>query len=268
MLLPPCPLLHAVLSARHDVLRATVLRELCRTLHHLLRRSVRGELCGPVHNSVRRDVHHLRHARLLQLMLSIRSSRPSTGGLFNRLFRAPPSTCHRSVALDLLTVFALLILADELFGEAGSERECVSRGATPPRPTQDRPFSSGRRRGEGRLSESQAHRCSRRGHLADFAPCAPGSGTCAGAFASTPRCRAGNSPCRHEENLDRTVSVVERRFVHLDYPSIATHHPAALAAPRAVGVIEPRQWLQSRTWTLTVDLIALATPDSARPRSR
>lgn len=48
-------------------------------------------------------------------------------------------------------------------------------------------------------------------------------------------------------------------FVYLNFPAIAGHQLAALAAAFVVGMSEPHRWLQSRTFTLATDTLALAT---------
>ena len=48
-------------------------------------------------------------------------------------------------------------------------------------------------------------------------------------------------------------------FVYLNFPSIAGHQAAVLAAAMVIGMVEPRRWLQARAFTLAPDLIMLAT---------
>jgi hypothetical protein len=46
-------------------------------------------------------------------------------------------------------------------------------------------------------------------------------------------------------------------FIYLTYPVIAGQHVAVLAASLAVGLLEPRRWLQARTYSLAVALFLL-----------
>lgn len=48
-------------------------------------------------------------------------------------------------------------------------------------------------------------------------------------------------------------------FVCLNYPALAGHHLAVLAAATLAGLIDPGRWLQARAYTLAADLMALAT---------
>lgn len=48
-------------------------------------------------------------------------------------------------------------------------------------------------------------------------------------------------------------------FVYLNFPSIAGHQAAVLAAAMVIGMVEPRRWLQARALTLVPDLVMLAT---------
>lgn len=48
-------------------------------------------------------------------------------------------------------------------------------------------------------------------------------------------------------------------FVYLNFPNIAAHQAAVLAAAFVVGMIEPRLWLQARTYTLATSLLMLFT---------
>ena len=46
-------------------------------------------------------------------------------------------------------------------------------------------------------------------------------------------------------------------FVDLNYPIVAEQQVAVLAASLAAGLLEPRRWLQARSYTLAVDLILM-----------
>jgi hypothetical protein len=48
-------------------------------------------------------------------------------------------------------------------------------------------------------------------------------------------------------------------FVYLNFPAVAAHQIAVLASAWAVGLIDPRRWLQARTYTLATSLLLLAT---------
>lgn len=48
-------------------------------------------------------------------------------------------------------------------------------------------------------------------------------------------------------------------FVYLNYPALAGHHAAVLAAGLIVAMIEPRRWGQTRASTLGVSLLCTAT---------
>jgi Family of unknown function (DUF5692) len=48
-------------------------------------------------------------------------------------------------------------------------------------------------------------------------------------------------------------------FVYLNYPSLAGHHTAVLAAGWIVAMIEPRRWGQTRAATLGISLLFTAT---------
>lgn len=48
-------------------------------------------------------------------------------------------------------------------------------------------------------------------------------------------------------------------FVYLNFPEIAGHQLAVLAAPLVVGMRRPALWLQARGFTLGVDLLLMAT---------
>ncbi len=48
-------------------------------------------------------------------------------------------------------------------------------------------------------------------------------------------------------------------FVYLNYPAIAGHQLAVLAAAFLVGMAEPSRWLQSRVFTLATDVLVLPT---------
>ena len=48
-------------------------------------------------------------------------------------------------------------------------------------------------------------------------------------------------------------------FVYLNFPVVAGHHIAVLAAAFVVGMSDPRRWLMARTYTLAFDMILLAT---------
>jgi hypothetical protein len=52
-------------------------------------------------------------------------------------------------------------------------------------------------------------------------------------------------------------------FVYLNFPAIAGHELAVLASALAIGLYDPSRWLQSRTFTLATDTLALATFPSA-----
>jgi hypothetical protein len=51
-------------------------------------------------------------------------------------------------------------------------------------------------------------------------------------------------------------------FVLLNYPELAGHHAAVLAAGLIVGVVDPARWTQTRGATLGVNLMAMATCDA------
>lgn len=48
-------------------------------------------------------------------------------------------------------------------------------------------------------------------------------------------------------------------FVCLNYPALAGHHIAVLASALIVAVIDPHRWLQTRTCTLGLNLLAMAS---------
>jgi hypothetical protein len=48
-------------------------------------------------------------------------------------------------------------------------------------------------------------------------------------------------------------------FVYLNYPALAGHHVAVLAAALIVALLNPRRWLQTRAATLGVNLLCSAT---------
>lgn len=48
-------------------------------------------------------------------------------------------------------------------------------------------------------------------------------------------------------------------FVYLNFPAIAGHQLAVLSVSLMIGMIEPRQWLQTRAYTLAIDLLVLFT---------
>jgi hypothetical protein len=48
-------------------------------------------------------------------------------------------------------------------------------------------------------------------------------------------------------------------FVYLNFPAIAEHQPAVLAASLAVGLVDPARWGQARVYCLAVYLILAAT---------
>lgn len=48
-------------------------------------------------------------------------------------------------------------------------------------------------------------------------------------------------------------------FVYLNFPAITGHQLAVLSAALIVGLIEPRLWLQARTFSLAFDLLLLPT---------
>jgi hypothetical protein len=56
-----------------------------------------------------------------------------------------------------------------------------------------------------------------------------------------------------------TFSLWNWAFLFLNFPVIAGHHVAVLGAVLAIGLIDPRRWLQARMFVLAVDLVALAT---------
>src|SRR5262249_36599165 len=51
-------------------------------------------------------------------------------------------------------------------------------------------------------------------------------------------------------------------FVYSNFPAIAGHQLAVLAAALAVGLVEPQRWLQARAYTLAADLILAFTAPS------
>lgn len=54
-------------------------------------------------------------------------------------------------------------------------------------------------------------------------------------------------------------SVWNWAFVYLNFPQIAAHQLAVLAAAAIIGFIRPQLWLQARAYTLITDLMLLAT---------
>lgn len=51
-------------------------------------------------------------------------------------------------------------------------------------------------------------------------------------------------------------------FVYLNYPALTAHHTAVLASALIVAMIDPQRWLQSRTCTLGLNLLTMATVNS------